>query len=75
MLSLTTITSFSAGASRRFVNSKVGSIMDAKVAQVVTYGQYKKAVLVEVSGCGHYTGEASFWFDENDGLAPGFLVR
>jgi len=57
------------------VNSKVGSVMEAKVAEVVTYGQYEKAVIVEVSGRGHYTGEASFWFDEDDDLAPGFLVR
>ena len=64
-----------AGCTRKFINSKVGSIMEGKVAEVVAYGNYEKAVVVEVSGCGHYTGEASFWVDKGDNLAPGFLVK
>ena len=31
--------------------------------------------MVEVSGCGYYTGEASFWMEEEDPKARGFLIH
>ena len=57
------------------MNGKVGSAMEGKVLEVMTYGGYDKAVVVEVSGHGHYTGQASYWRDRGDALAGGFLVK
>ncbi len=72
---LNTVCVSGTGFSRRFVNGKVGSVMEGKVAEVVTYGDYKDAVVVEVSGRGHYTGKSSFWAEDEDNLTPGFLVK
>ena len=65
----------SVGQSRMFINSKTNSRMTGKPLRVVTYGCYDDAVVVEVSGSGHYTGECSFWVEEGDRLGAGFLVK
>ena len=61
-----------AGCTQKFIISKVESVMEGKVAEVIAY---EKEVVVEVSGHGYYTGEASFWVDKGGNLAPGFLVK
>ena len=43
--------------------------------RVEPYGCYDNAVVVAVSGRGYYTGEASFWVDDDDPVAKGFLIR
>ena len=57
------------------MNGKTNSAMTAKPLKVVPYGRYDDAVVVEVSGRGHYIGESSFWLDEGDELGVGFLVE
>jgi hypothetical protein len=66
----------SVGQSRMFINSKTNSRMTGKPLRVVTCGCYDDAVVVEVSGSGHYMGECSFWVEESDKLGgAGFLVN
>ena len=43
--------------------------------RVEPYGCYSDAVVVEVSGHGYYTGEASYWMEEDDPKGKGFLIR
>jgi trans-L-3-hydroxyproline dehydratase len=63
-----------AGEKRTFQNGKTGSIMTSIPVRVAPCGDYDKAVVVEVTGHGYYTGEASFWMEEDDPVAGGFLV-
>ena len=63
------------GEKRTFMNGKTGSTMTAKPVKVQPYGCYSNAVVVEVSGCGYYTGEASYWMEEEDPKAKGFLIH
>ena len=49
--------------------------MTGKPHRVVHYGCYDDAVIVEVSGCGYYIGECSFWREKDDELKNGFLVK
>ena len=58
-----------------FVNGKVGSKFTGKVLRTVKYACYDDAVVVEVGGRGYYAGECSFWWEEDDELAKGFLVK
>jgi proline racemase len=39
-----------------------------------TYGKYD-AVIPEVSGSAFFTGRNEFWFDPDDPLASGFMLR
>ncbi len=43
--------------------------------RVEPYGGYEDAVVVEVSGRGYYTGEGTYWTEEDDPNAYGFLVQ
>ena len=63
------------GQTRIFHNSKTNSKMTAKPSRVVNYGCYDDAVVVEVSGRGHYLGESSFQLEEGDELGTGFLIK
>lgn len=64
-----------AGEKRTFMNGKTGSIMTGMPIRVEPYGCYTNAVVVEVSGCGYYTGEASYWMEEGDPKARGFRIH
>ena len=64
-----------AGEKRTFVNGKTRSEMTAMPVRVEPYGCYGNAVVVEVSGHGYYTGEASYWMEEDDPMARGFLIK
>ena len=57
------------------MSGKVGSIMTGMPIRVVPFGGYSDAVVVEVSGHGHYNGEATFCMEEEDPLAKGFLIK
>ena len=52
----------------------LGTTMQVRVAEVTTYGPYH-AVVPEVSGTAHFTGRSEFWFDPNDPLKRGFIIR
>ena len=39
------------------------------------WGGHQDAVVVEVSGHGYYTGEATYWVEEDDPRGHGFLVK
>ncbi|XP_064388488.1 trans-L-3-hydroxyproline dehydratase-like [Halichondria panicea] len=60
---------------RLIVQPKVGSEMRGRVVSTVTFGPYELAVVVEVSGWGHYTGRGEYWLEEGDPLSTGFLVE
>ena len=64
-----------AGEKRTFKNGKTGSVMTGVPIRVEPYGCYSDAVVVEVSGRGYYTGEASFRTEEGDPVANGFLIH
>lgn len=66
---------FFAGEKRTFLNGKTKSEMTGMPIRVQPYGGYSDAVVVEVSGRGYYTGEASYWMEEGDPRGNGFLIR
>ncbi len=57
----------------RSFSSIVGSIFTGKVVEEITVGP-RPAVIVEVAGESHYTGESTFTLEDEDPL-PAFLVR
>ena len=57
------------------MNGKTDSEMWATPVRVEPYGGHEDAVVVEVSGRGYYTGEATFWTEEDDPKACGFLIK
>jgi proline racemase len=56
------------------IESIIGSTMDVQVVQSTKYGPYD-AVIPEVSGTASITGRNEFYFDPDDELAEGFLLR
>ena len=56
------------------IESILGTCMDVEVVQDTTYGPHA-AVIPQVSGEAWITGTHTFWFDPNDPLSRGFLVR
>jgi len=56
------------------IESILSTTMQVRVAELTSYGPYK-AVVPEVSGTAHFTGRSEFWFDPNDPLKDGFLIR
>ncbi|MEN8116845.1 MAG: proline racemase family protein [Bacteroidota bacterium] len=56
------------------IESILGTTMTVEIAEETTFGPYK-AVIPEVSGTAHVTGENSFWFDPEDELKNGFIFR
>ncbi|HLE39412.1 MAG TPA: proline racemase family protein [Acidimicrobiia bacterium] len=60
------------GVERRFA-SVVGSIFTGEAVEETTVG-HRPAVIVEVGGESHYTGESTFTVEDGDPL-PAFLVR
>jgi len=56
------------------IESILGTTMQVRVAEVTTYGPYP-AVVPEVSGTAFFTGRSEFWFDPDDPLKKGFIIR
>jgi proline racemase len=61
------------GEERRF-ESCTGSIFTGKVLREAPSVGPRKAVIVEVGGIAHYTGESRFRFDSDDPLREGFAL-
>lgn len=56
------------------IESILGSTMEVVVAKETILGEYP-AVIPEVSGSAHFTGRNEFWFDPDDPLKNGFILR
>lgn len=56
------------------IESILGSTMSVKALESLRFGPHD-AVVPEVSGNAHFTGKNEFWFDPNDPLASGFILR
>jgi proline racemase len=56
------------------IESIVGSTMTVHVLSETAFGPYR-AIIPEVSGTAHFTGRKEFWFDPDDPLAAGFILR
>lgn len=63
------------GLKKNFVNGKTETVMSAMAVRVEPYCGYSDAVVVEVSGHGYYTGEATFIVEEDDPLTNGFIIN
>ena len=61
------------GQKRTFVGP-AGSKFVAKAVREVKCG-YQDAVVVEVSGKGHYTGSSVFTVEADDEIGKGFLLK
>ena len=56
------------------IESILGTTMVVEVAEVTTFGPYK-AVIPRVKGTASFTGSNQFWFDPEDPLKEGFIIR
>jgi len=56
------------------IESILGSTMTVRAVEQTTFGAYD-AVIPEVSGTAHFTGQHQFWFDPRDPLRNGFILR
>jgi trans-L-3-hydroxyproline dehydratase len=56
------------------IESILGTTMDVCIKEVTTFGPHR-AVIPEVSGTAHFTGQHSFCFDPEDPLVKGFIFR
>ena len=56
------------------VESILGTTMDVEILDVTTFGPHA-AVIPEVSGTAFITGKHEFWFDPEDPLKEGFILR
>ena len=56
------------------IESVIGSTMSVSVVEETTYGPYE-AVIPEVSGTASITGRNEFYFDPDDPLKNGFIIR
>jgi proline racemase len=56
------------------IESILGSTMTVQVAATTQYGPYD-AIIPEVAGTAHFTGQHEFWFDREDPLSSGFILR
>ena len=59
---------------RKMVNSKTGSVFHGKVVKQVKLKNDKPAVITEVSGKAYYTGESTFYCEQDD-PQPSFLIK
>ncbi|XP_063959341.1 trans-L-3-hydroxyproline dehydratase-like [Lytechinus pictus] len=57
----------------RYYKSRWGSSFIAKAVETTKVGD-RDAVRIEVSGRGHYIGQNTFFFEENDEMGKGFMV-
>jgi len=56
------------------IESILGTTMDVRVTDNVKYGPYD-AVVPEVTATSYFTGKHEFYFDPDDPLREGFLIR
>jgi trans-L-3-hydroxyproline dehydratase len=56
------------------IESIIGSTMTVRALSETAFGPYR-AIIPEVSGTAHITGRNEFWFDPNDPLSSGFILR
>jgi trans-L-3-hydroxyproline dehydratase len=56
------------------IESILGTTMEVEITEITSFGPYE-AVIPQVSGQAFYTGKNSFWFDPEDPLAEGFIIR
>ncbi|WP_114099511.1 proline racemase family protein [Thalassospira profundimaris] len=61
------------GQTRQF-ESVIGSGFEGSVGAVTSCGPHD-AIIASVSGQAHYSGKASFWYEEGDLVGQGFIVR
>jgi proline racemase len=48
--------------------------MEVEIAGLTTFGQHS-ALIPRVSGTASFTGKNNFWFDPEDPLKEGFIIR
>lgn len=56
------------------IESILGTAMDVEIAGTTTFGPYP-AIISKVSGQSWFTGKHSFYFEDDDPLANGFLLK
>lgn len=56
------------------IESIIGTTMEVEVTKTLEYGPYP-AVIPRISGKAWFTGQSEFWFEEEDPLNGGFLLR
>jgi len=56
------------------IESILGSTMTVTAMESIGFGAYQ-AIVPEVSGNAHFTGTNEFWFDPQDPLRNGFILR
>jgi len=56
------------------IESILGTAMEVEIAGLTTFGPYS-ALIPRVSGSASFTGKNSFWFDPEDPLKEGFIIR
>lgn len=56
------------------IESIIGTTMSVKIADTLLFGTHE-AVLPEVSGTSYFTGKNTFYFDPDDPLKNGFILR
>ena len=56
------------------IESILGTTMEVELSAITTYGPHI-AVIPAVTGTASFTGKHSFWFDPEDPLKDGFIIR
>ncbi len=56
------------------IESIIGTTMGVELSAITTFGAHK-AVIPTVSGTASFTGKSTFWFDPEDPLKDGFIIR
>jgi trans-L-3-hydroxyproline dehydratase len=56
------------------IESILGTTMDVEITETTSFGPYH-AVIPKVYGNAYFTGKSEFWFEEEDPLNEGFLIR
>lgn len=56
------------------IESILGTTMEVELAETTDFGPFD-AVIPEVSGTASFTGRNQFWFDPEDPLKEGFIIR
>jgi proline racemase len=56
------------------IESIIGSTMTVQALSETAFGPYA-AIIPEISGTAHITGRNEFWFDPDDPLSAGFMLR
>jgi proline racemase len=56
------------------IESIMGTTMEVEIAEITTFGPHK-AIVPVVSGTASFIGKNRFWFDPEDPLRDGFIIR